>query len=184
MKIQQQNQGFFKRIFSHNLREKLLATLCTVVIMLAAVCFKPLHKVYMLKINTKISPDQVLVSGVDSLEVKVAGNFFGLRKIKSEDLVINFDFSSEKAGEISRNIGDKELPAVFLPLDVKSIAPQKLVYITEERRSESAPETPASEDETVKEQAEQEPSQESVGTTPAETFQETSLPAKKETGEK
>ena len=112
-----QKQGFIKRAFTHNLREKILSALCAVVVMLVAICLKPVNKVYSVKVNTKISPDQELVSGaVDMIEVKVSGNFFELRKIKSEDLVINCDFSSEKAGEIIRNIGDKELPASFLPL--------------------------------------------------------------------
>ncbi|MBO7128038.1 hypothetical protein J6W78_10930 [bacterium] len=139
MKITTQKQGFIKRAFTHNLREKLLSVLCTAVVMLVAVCFKPVNKVYSVKINTKIPPDQVLVSeNIDHIEVKVSGNFFELRKVKNEDLVINFDFSSEKAGEISRNIGDNELPASFLPLDVESILPQILVFITEEKKAEPA----------------------------------------------
>ena len=185
MKIMTQKQGFIKRAFTHNRREKLMSVLCTVVVMLVAICLKPVHKVYSVTVNTKISPDQQLVSeNIDRIEVKVSGNFFELRKIKSEDLVINFDFSSEKAGEISRNIGDNELPASFLPLDVESVSPQVLVFITEEKKSEAAPVEPAPVDETAKEAADQEPAPESVGTTPTETFQETSLPVKKETEEK
>jgi len=185
MKIMTQKQGFIKRAFTHNLREKLLSVLCAVVLMLVAVCFKPVHKVYSVTVNTKISPEQVLVSeNIDKIEVKVSGNFFELRKIKSEDLVINFDFSSEKAGEISRNIGDNELPASFLPLDVESVSPQVLVFITEEKKAEAGSAEQAPAEETAKESAEQEPAQESAGTTPAETVHETSpqpeQPAKEE----
>ena len=185
MKIMTQKQGFIKRAFTHNLREKLLSVLCAVMLMLVAVCFKPVHKVYSVTVNTKISPEQVLVSeNIDKIEVKVSGNFFELRKIKNEDLVINFDFSSEKAGEISRNIGDNELPASFLPLDVQSVSPQILVFITEDKKVETAPAEQAPVEETDRESADQEPAPESVGTTPTETFQETSLPVKKETEEK
>ena len=185
MKIMTQKPGLIKRIFTHNLREKFLAAACAAMVMLVAVCFKPVNRVYSVRINTKISPEQVLVSeNIDRIEVKVSGNFFELRRIKSEDLVINFDFSSEKAGEISRNIGDNELPASFLPLNVESVSPQVLVFITEDKKVETAPAEPASVEEAAGESAEQEPSQESVGTTPAETFQETSLPVKKETEEK
>lgn len=156
-----QKQGFIKRAFTHNLREKILSALCAVVVMLVAICLKPVNKVYSVKINTKISPDQELVSGaVDMIEVKVSGNFFELRKIKSEDLVINFDFSSEKAGEISRNIGDKELPASFLPLNVESVSPQVLVFITEDKKVEPAepvetlPETSPKDEKTVETESE------------------------------
>ena len=143
MKIMTQKQGFIKRAFTHNRREKLLSVLCTVVVMLVAVCLKPVSKVYSVRVSTKISPDQELVSGAaDQIEVKVRGNFFELRKIKSEDLVINFDFSDESAGEISRNIGDNELPASFLPIDVESISPQVLVFITKEKKAETTPEPP------------------------------------------
>lgn len=172
-----QKQGFIKRAFTHNLREKILSALCAVVVMLVAICLKPVNKVYSVKVNTKISPDQELVSGaVDMIEVKVSGNFFELRKIKSEDLVINFDFSSEKAGEISRNIGDKELPASFLPLNVESVSPQVMVFITEDKKVETAPETPATVEETAKEPADQEA---------AETVHETSpQPEQPANGEK
>lgn len=161
-----QKPGLIKRIFTHNLREKFLAAACALVVMLVAVCFKPVNKVYSVKVNTKISPEQVLVSeNIDQIEVKVSGNFFELRRIKSEDLVINFDFSSEKAGEISRNIGDNELPASFLPLNVESVSPQVLVFITEDKKVETAPAEPAAEDDAVKEPADQEA---------AETVHETS----------
>ena len=185
MKIMTQKQGFIKRVLTHNRREKLLAVLCTVLVMLVALCFKQVSKVYTLKVNAKIAEDQIVVSGnIDSVEVKVSGTFFELRKVKTEDLVINFDFSSEKAGEISRSIGDKELPASFAPLDVKNISPEILTWVTEEKKAEIAPSDSAPVEESVKDATDQEPSQESVGTTPAETFQETSLPVKKETGEK
>ena len=166
MKIMTQKPGLIKRIFTHNLREKFLAAACAAMVMLVAVCFKPVNRVYSVRINTKISPEQVLVSeNIDRIEVKVSGNFFELRKIKSEDLVINFDFSSEKAGEISRNIGDNELPASFLPLNVESVSPQVLVFITEDKKAEPAPAEPAAEDDAVKEPADQEA---------AETVHETS----------
>jgi hypothetical protein len=165
-------QEFVKRIFKHNLREKLLAALCTLVLMLVAVCLRPVNRVYSVKVSTNISSDQILVSGNAGLvEVKVSGNFFELRKIKSEDLVMNFDFSSEKAGEISLNIGEKELPAVFLPLDVKSVSPQTLVFITEEKKEETAPEAAASSEEAVNESADQE-----------HGANETAAPAKEENG--
>lgn len=132
-------QDFMKRLFRHNLREKILAVFCTLVIMLVAVCLKPVSKVYSIRVNANISPDHVLVSeNIDNIEVKVSGNFFELRKIKSEDLVMNFDFSKESVGEIALNIGEKELPAVFLTLDVKSISPQTLVFRTEEKKVEPA----------------------------------------------
>lgn len=162
MKIMTQKQGFIKRAFTHNLREKLLSALCAVVLLLVAICFKPIHKVYSVTVNTKISPEQVLVSeNTDKIEVKVSGNFFELRKIKSEDLVINFDFSSEKAGEISRNIGDNELPASFLPLDVESVSPQVLVFITEDKKVEPA--------EPVETSPETSPEQKATESEPAET---------------
>ena len=95
-------QDFIKRLFKHNLREKLIAAVCTAVILLVAVCLKPVNKVYSVSVNAKISPDQELVSeNIGRIEVKVSGNFFELRKIKAEDLVMNFDFSNEPAGETS-----------------------------------------------------------------------------------
>lgn len=173
-------QDFIKRLFKHNLREKLIAAVCTAVILLVAVCLKPVNKVYSVSVNAKISPDQELVSeNIGRIEVKVSGNFFELRKIKAEDLVMNFDFSNEPAGEISLNIGDKELPAVFLPLDVKSVTPQTLIFRTEIRKVESEPETPAPEEETVKEAADLTPGEgtvkENKEPAPVQTFHETSL---------
>ena len=173
-------QDFIKRLFKHNLREKLIAAVCTAVILLVAVCLKPVNKVYSVSVNAKISPDQELVSeNIGRIEVKVSGNFFELRKIKAEDLVMNFDFSNEPAGEISLNIGDKELPAVFLPLDVKSVTPQTLIFRTEMRKVESEPETPAPEEETVKEAADLTPGEgtvkENKEPAPVQTFHETSL---------
>ena len=167
MKIMTQKQGFIKRAFTRNLREKFLAALCAVLVMLVAICLKPVNKVYSVQVNTKISPDQVLVSeNIDRIEVKVNGNFFELRKIKSEDLVINFDFSSEKAGEISRNIGDNELPASFLPLNVESVSPQVLVFITEDKKVETAPAEQASVEDAARESADQEPVETSHETSP------------------
>ena len=172
-------QEFMKRLFKHNLREKLIAAVCTAVILLVAVCLKPVSKVYSVNVNTKISPDQELVSeNIGRIEVKVSGNFFELRKIKAEDLVMNFDFSNESAGEINLNIGDKELPAVFLPLDVKSVSPQTLIFRTKVRKVESEPETSAPEEDAVKEPADQEPVEgtvkENKEPAPVETFRETS----------
>ena len=136
-------QDFMSRLFKHNLREKTLAVFCTLVIMFAAFCLKSVNKVYSVRINTKISPDQVLVSeNIGTVEVKVSGNFFELREIRNEDLVINFDFSDESAGEITVNIGEKELPAVFLQLDVKNISPETLVFRTEKKKAETSPEPP------------------------------------------
>ena len=179
MDITTSKQDFFKRVFSHNRREKLISLLCTVMVMLVAVCFTRINKVYTLKVDTKISEDHKVVSGnIDSVEVKVTGNFFELRKVKNEDLVIRFDFSSEKAGEISRNIGDKELPASFAALDVKNISPQLITLITEELKVESEPETPASEEDAAKEPADQEPVEgtvkENKEPAPVQTFHETS----------
>ena len=183
-------QEFMKRLFKHNLREKLIAAVCTAVILLVAVCLKPVSKVYSVSVNAKISPDQELVSeNIGRVEVKVGGNFFELRKIKAEDLIMNFDFSNEPAGEISLNIGDKELPAVFLPLDVKSVSPQTLIFRTEMRKVENGPETPATEEETVKEAADLTPGEgtvkENKEPAPVQTFHETSLqPEQPENGEK
>ena len=167
MKIMTQKQSFIKRAFTHNRREKLLAVLCSVVIMIVAVCFKPVNRVYSLRVNANISPDQVLVSeNVSGVEVKVSGNFFELRKVKSEDLVINFDFSKERAGEITMNIGDKELPAAFLPLDVKSISPEIIVFRTEDKKAETSPEP------LVEMSAETSPKEKQSGETSPETSSE------------
>lgn len=181
-------QEFMTRLFKHNLREKLLAAVCTAVILLVAVCLRPVNKVYSVSVNTKISPDQELVSeNIDRIEVKVSGNFFELRKVKAEDLVIDLDFSKESAGEISLNIGDKELPAVFLPLDVKSVSPQTLIFRTEMRKVESEPETPATEEEIVKEAADLTPGEgtvkENKEPAPVQTFHETSLQAEQPANE-
>lgn len=181
-------QEFMSRLFKHNLREKTLAVFCTLVIMLVAVCLQSVNKVYSLKVNVTVSPDQELVSeNIGTIEVKVSGNFFELRKIKNEDLEINFDFSSEKAGEIVLNIGEKELPAAFAPIDVKSISPQMLVFRTEEKKTETAPEEPeetASETSSKEEKPaetsaeispkEEKPVEISPEQKPVETFHETS----------
>lgn len=163
-------QELIKKIFICNLREKIFAVLCTLLALYVATCFKTVHKVYSVKVNTKISPKQILVSNIiDHVEVKVNGNFFELRKIKSEDLVINFDFSSEKAGEISVNIGEKELPSSFTALDVKSISPQTLVFRTEEKKEEPAkpvetlPETSPKEEESVETSPETSPKKSASG---------------------
>ena len=181
------------RLFKHNLREKALAVFCTLVIMLVAICLQSVNKVYSLKVNVKVSPDQVLVSeNIGSIEVKVSGNFFELRKIKNEDLEMNFDFSSEKAGEMTVNIGEKELPAVFMPLDVKSISPQTLVFRTEEKKVETEPEEPVetSPETAPKEEkpattspAETSPKEEKPVETPAETSPEQKAPAIEEKNE-
>lgn len=140
MKIMTQKQGFIKRAFTHNRREKLLSVLCTVVVMLVAVCFKPVHKVYSFRVDTKIAPDQVIVSGnIDKVEIKVIGTFFELRKVNREDLVISFDFSSEKAGEISRNIGESTLPASFTNLATENIFPETITLQTEMKKEKTLP---------------------------------------------
>lgn len=172
-------QDFVTRFFKYNLREKLLAVFCTLLIMFVAVCLKPVNKVYSVKVYTKTAPDQVIVSGsIDHVEVKVNGNFFALRKIESEDLVMNFDLSNESAGEITVNIGDNELPAVFEPLDVKNISPRVIILTTEEKKTETAPAEPAPIDETAKEAADQEPVEgtvkENKEPAPVQTFHETS----------
>ena len=170
MKIMTQKQSFIKRAFTHNRREKLLAVLCSVVIMIVAVCFKPVNRVYSLRVNANISPDQVLVSeNVSSVEVKVGGNFFELRKVKSEDLVINFDFSKERAGEITMNIGDKELPAAFLPLDVKSISPESIVFRTEDKKAEPVETLPETSPEQKRAETEPEPAETAVPKTDENT---------------
>ena len=131
---------FMRRVFVHNIREKLLAVLCSVVVLLVAISFKPLHKVYSVKVHTKISPDQVLVSGnIDHVEIKVSGTFFELRQVKNEDLVINFDFSSEKAGEISRNIGESTLPTSFTNLTTENIFPETITLQTEMKKEKTLP---------------------------------------------
>ena len=139
MNTMKPKHGFIKRAFTRNLREKAIAAACAVVFLMISFCFKPVSRIYSVRIETKIAPEQVIVaSSTDHAEVKVSGNFFELRKIKDEDLVIKFDFSSEKAGEISRNIDENLLPSSFAALDVKSISPQTLVFRTEEKKAEPA----------------------------------------------
>lgn len=176
MKIMTQKQGFIKRAFTHNLREKILSALCAVLVMFVAICFKPVSKVYSVKVNTKISPDQLLVSeNIDKIEVKVSGSFFELRKIKSEDLVINFDLSSENAGEINRTLDESFLSSSFSALDIKSILPQTLTFITEEKKTEPVETLPETSPETS---SEQKPAETSPEQKPAETLPETSLEQK------
>lgn len=135
------SQERLKRIFTHNLREKAIAAVCAAVFLILSFCFKPVSRIYSVKVGMKTAPDQTIVfSSTDHVEVKVSGNFFELRKIKSEDLVINFDFSSENAGEISRSVEENLLPQSFAALDVKNIVPQILTVKTELQKQESAPE--------------------------------------------
>lgn len=151
-------QERLKRIFTHNLREKAIAAVCAAVVLLLSFCFRPVTKVCSVKVNMKISPEQELVSGaIDRVEVKVSGNFFELRKVGSENPVINFDFSAENAGEISKTIDESLLPQSFAALDIKNIMPQTLTVRTEARKVESEPETPAPEEDAAKEPADQEP---------------------------
>ena len=166
------SQERFKRIFTHNLREKAIAAACAAVFLMLSFCLKPIPRIYSVRFDTKISSDQVLVSAsTDHVEVKVNGNFFELRKIKNEDLVINFDFSSEKAGEISRTIDESLLASSFSALDVKNIMPQTLVFITKEKKAEPV--------EPVETSSETSPEQK-----PAETESEPSETAAPKTDEK
>lgn len=155
-------QERFKRIFTHNLREKAIAAACAAVFLILSFCFKPVSRIYSVKVETKVAPDQTIVfSSTDHVDVKVSGNFFELRKI-DEDLVINFDLSSENAGEINRTVEESLLPQSFASLDVKNIVPQTLVFRTEVQKQESAPEEEPAE--TSPEQKPAEPESE-----PAET---------------
>jgi len=168
------SQERFKRIFTHNLREKTIAAVCAAVFLMLSLCFKPVTKIYSVKVDAKISPDQVVVSSsTDHVEVKVSGNFFELSKIKNDDLVIKFDFSSEKAGEISRTIDETLFSSSFAALDVKNIVPQMLVLKTEDKKVKTAPEPPV---ETLTETSpkEEKPVETSPEQKPAETSPETS----------
>lgn len=129
-----------KRIFTHNFREKFLAALCAAVVLLLAFCFKQVQRTYTFAINTKIAEDQVLVSqNVYFAEVKVSGNFFDLRRIDIENLAINFDFSAEKAGEISKKADENLLPAPFKNLVIKNIFPETLMWRTETKIEKTVP---------------------------------------------
>lgn len=129
-----------KRIFTHNFREKALAALCALTALLLAFCFKPAQQTYLLKINSKIAPDQVLVAqNFHMIELKVSGTFFDLRKISADNLEINFDFSGEKAGEISRKANENILPAVFKNLEIENISPEKITWRTEAKIEKTVP---------------------------------------------
>ena len=129
-----------KRIFTHNFREKALAALCALTALLLAFCFKPAQQTYLLKINSKIAPDQVLVAqNVHMIELKVSGTFFDLRKISVENLEINFDFSAEVAGKISRTTNENMLPAVFKNLEIENIFPEKIIWQTETKIEKTVP---------------------------------------------
>ncbi len=172
MNIMKSKQGFIIR----NLREKAIAAACAVFVLFLAFCFKPITRAYSVKVDTKIAPDQIIVSDVtDHVEVKVSGNFFELRRIKSEDLVINFDLSSENAGEINRTLDESFLSSSFSALDIKSILPQTLTFITEEKKTEPVETLPETSPETS---PEQKPAEISPEQKPAETLPETSLEQK------
>ena len=133
-------QDRLKRIFTHNFREKVLSAFCALAVLLLAFCLKPIHKVYIFKVNTKIAADQVLVSqNAGLVEVKVSGTFFALRNIRAENLEINFDFSAEKAGEINRIVGEKELPPAFMNLSTEKIFPETLTWHTESKIEKTVP---------------------------------------------
>lgn len=133
-------QDRLKRIFIHNFREKALAALCAVIVLILSFSLKPIYKIYTFKVNTRIAADQMLISqNTHLIEVKVSGTFFDLRKIKAENLEINFDFSAEKAGEISRSIGEKELPSAFINLSIESIFPAMLTWQTEAKIEKTVP---------------------------------------------
>ena len=129
-----------KRIFTHNFREKALAAICAITALLLAFCFKPAQQTCLLKINSKIAPDQVLVSqNAQLIEVKVSGTFFDLRKITVENLEINFDFSAEKAGEINRTANENILPATFKNLEIENIFPETIIWRTEAKIEKTLP---------------------------------------------
>ena len=129
-----------KRVFTHNFREKALAALCALAALLLAFCFKTAQQTYLLKINAKIAPDQVLVSqNVNLIEVKVSGTFFDLRRITIENLEINFDFSAENAGEINRTANENILPATFKNLEIENIFPETIIWRTETKIEKTLP---------------------------------------------
>ena len=135
-------QERLKRIFTHNFREKALSVVCAAATMLLAFCFTPVHQIYTFKIKTNIASDQILVfQNTDSIEVKVSGTFFDLRKINSENLEINFDFSSEKAGEISRTASENLFPASLANLETESVIPQTIIWRTETKIEKNIPVT-------------------------------------------
>lgn len=129
-----------KRIFTHNFREKALAALCALVALLLSFCFTPAQQTYRLKINSRIAPEQVLVSqNANLIEVSVSGTFFDLRRITAENLEINFDFSAENAGEITRTANENLLPAVFKNLEIENIFPETIIWRTEAKIEKTVP---------------------------------------------
>jgi len=129
-----------KRIFTHNFREKFLAALCAAAVLMFAVCFKQVRQTYTFNIDTKTATDSVLVSqNASSIEVTVSGTFFDLRRISIENPVINFDFSNEKAGEISRTVSGKLFPAVFKNIEIETISPETLIWRTEAKVEKTVP---------------------------------------------
>lgn len=152
-----------KRIFTHNFREKALAALCALVALLLSFCFKQARQEYTLKINSKIAPDQVLVSqNAHLIEVEVSGTFFDLRRISAENLEINFDFSAEKAGEINRTANENILPAVFKNLDIKTIFPETIIWRTEAKIEKTLPVNIVSEEGSIDESYIVEPAEISI----------------------
>ncbi|MBP5406081.1 hypothetical protein J6Z19_02895 [bacterium] len=133
-------QERLKRLFTHNFREKFLAALCAAAALLLSFCFKPVQQTYFLKINSEIAPDQILVSqNASIIEVKAAGTFFDLRRVSLENIEINFDFSAEKAGEISRTVGENQLPSIFKNLKIENIFPETIIWRTEAKIEKTIP---------------------------------------------
>ena len=129
-----------KKLFTHNFREKFLAALCAAAALLLSFCFKPAQQTYSLKINSKIAPDQMLVSQNAMLvEIRVSGTFFDLRSVDIENLALNFDFSLEKAGEIVRTANEKMLPAAFKNMKIENIFPENLAWRTEAKIKKTVP---------------------------------------------
>ena len=165
-----------KRIFTHNLREKLIAAACAAVALLLSFCFRTADQTYTFNISIKTAPEQIIVSqNTEKIDVKVSGTFFDLRKIDRSTLEINFDFSAEEAGGITKTLDKNILPASFSALEIKSISPQTLVLKTEERKTETAPEHAETSPETsLGTSPEQNPAETSTETSPEQKPVETS----------
>lgn len=123
-----------KKIFTQNLREKLLAVLCAAAVMLAAFCLKPVYENVTVKIETKIAENQLLISKVpDTSVVKIYGNFFELRKLEKCDFVMKVDFSENEAGNIVKQLDDSMLPDCFNGIKAESFSPHNIVLHTEKK---------------------------------------------------
>ena len=125
-------QDRLKRIFIHNFREKALAALCAVIVLILSFSLKPIYKIYTFKVNTRIAADQMLISqNTHLIEVKVSGTFFDLRKIKAENLEINYVIEPRRY--------DRELPSAFINLSIESIFPAMLTWQTEAKIEKTVP---------------------------------------------